>query len=169
MPRVRQSARTGHNTARRRSSRLRSRASPPTEQSAWRLNFFREASPSWLASTACAVPLAVCATTGPVRVLSVGNTSNKPVYKCKGFPIAAVSFVTPPQITPNAFHRQACDSRRDARRPRRPRGRHRAPQRVDTPTSNAVRRRRSPSSSAFNNRVWTPSAALVTPCSGCVI
>ena len=121
--------------------------------------------PSGLASTACAVPLAVCATIGAGRVLSVGNASNKPVYMCAGFPIAAVSSVTPPQTGPPAFRKQARSSRRDALRPRRPRGRHRALQRV-TPTLNVVRSRRSPSLSAFNHRVWTPSTAPVTPYSG---
>ena len=124
--------------------------------------------PNGLASMACAVLLAVCATTGGARVLSVDNASNKLVYKCAGSPIVDVLSVTPPQLSSLAIRKQASDSRRDARRPRRPRGRHRAPQRVDTPTSNSVRRRRSPSSSASNHRVWTPSAALVTPCSGCV-
>ena len=106
-------------------------------------NFVVKPLPSGLASTACAVPLAVCATTGAVRVLSVDNASNKPFYKCAGFPIAAVSSVTPPQISPPAFHKQACDSRREEQRFRRPQGRHQAPQRVDTPTLNVVRRLRS--------------------------
>ena len=124
--------------------------------------------PSGLASTACAVPLAVCATTGAVRVLYVGNASNKPVYKCDVFPIAAVSSVTPPQPSPPAFRRQACNSRRDARRSPRPRGRHHAPQRGEAQTSNAVRRRRSPSTYPCYRRVWTPSTAPVTPYFGFV-
>ena len=44
MPRVRRSAHRGQNTARRRKcSRLRSRVSSPTDRSAWRLEFCREA------------------------------------------------------------------------------------------------------------------------------
>ena len=66
--------------------------------------------PSGLASTACAVPLAVCATTGAVRVLSMGNASNKPVYKCDVFQIAAVSSVTPPQISPILLLRRICST-----------------------------------------------------------
>ena len=102
-----------------------------------------------LAFTSCAVPPAVCAPTGAARVLSVVSASNKPINLSIVSPIAAVSSLSPPKPSPHAFSWHASESRRNERLPRRPRGRHRALQRGDTPTSNAVRRRRSPSSSAF--------------------
>ena len=80
-----------------------------------------------LASTANAVLSEVGATTDDIRAIS---------------PIAAVSSVTPQQLSLPAFRRQACGSRRDARRLRRPRGRYRVPLRGVTPRSNAGRRRR---------------------------
>ena len=129
---------------------------------------FVEQLPYWHASTSCALPPAECATTEAARVQSVANASNNPVDICAVNPIAAVSSVTPPQPSPPAFRRQARSSRCDALRPRRPRGRHRAPQRGVAPTLNAVRRRRSPSTSASHRRVWMPSTAFVAPYSGFV-
>ena len=127
-----------------------------------------EALPFGIASTSCAMPPAGCAITKAARVLSVANASNKPVDICDVSPIAAVSFVAPLRRSPSASSRQVCNSRRDARRSRRPRGRHRTPQCGKSPTLNAMRRRRSPSTSACYRRVWTPSTAPVTPYSGCV-
>ena len=124
--------------------------------------------PSELVSTSCAVSLAVCAPTEAACVQSVANASTNPVDICAVSPIAAVSSVTPPQPSPPAFGKQAFDSLRDARRPRRPRGRHRAPQLCEAPTSNAVRRCCSPSTKACYRRVWTPLTAPVTPYSGFV-
>ena len=103
--------------------------------------------PSGVALTTSAALSEVSATTDAVRVLSKANPSSKPIGMGAGCPIAAVSSETPPQPPPPAFLKQACGPRRDARRLRRSRGRHRAPLRGVTPTSSAVRRRRSPSSS----------------------
>ena len=90
----------------------------------------------------------VSASTRAARVLSIAGASNNPVDICAGFSIAAVSFVTLPQLSPLVFRRLTCNYRRDARRLRRPQDHHQAPLRSVQPTSNAVRRRRSPSSSA---------------------
>ena len=129
---------------------------------------FVEALHYGIASTSYAVPPAECAITVAARVLSVANASNKPVDICAVSPIVAVLSVTPLRRSPPAFRRQACNSRRDARRSRRPRGRHRAPQRGVAPTSNAVRRRCSPFTSACYRKVGAPSTAPVTQYSGFV-
>ena len=63
--------------------------------------------PSWLDSTSCAVPPAVCATTGATRVLSVIGMSGGPVGICANCPIAAVSSVTPPQLCPHVSRKKA--------------------------------------------------------------
>ena len=112
-----------------------------------------EALPCGLVPTANAVFSEVNATIVAGRVFSATRASKKPVVIRAGFPIAAVSSVTPPQLSPPAFYRQARDSRSDARRPRRKRGRLRAPKRGVTSTSNAVRRRSSPSSSVSHHSV----------------
>ena len=80
------------------------------------------------------------------------RASNKPDDICAGFPIAAVSSVTLPQLSPPAFRKQACDSRSDERRSRRSRGRHQAPKH-GAPTSNAARLRRLSSSSVSHQSV----------------
>ena len=124
--------------------------------------------PRNLAFTASAVFSEVCETTGATCVLSKAGASTRPISFCAGCQIAAVSSETPLQPSPPAFRKQACGPRRDARRLRRPRGRHRATLRRVTPKSSAVRRRCSPSSSGSYYRVWTPSTAAVTPFSSCV-
>lgn len=122
--RVRQKARSGNATARRRiisrlslvwlvavATRRNSCVNLPTVQSARRLYFLREITSVQARSFRVRRPSAVCATTRDTHVLPVTNKSNKFVALCAICPIATVSTVTPTQQNLPVFRLRDCDPR----------------------------------------------------------